>query len=76
MTFSIFGSECAPGILDIDPAAEPGIVLASAAAIDLVRLFELDRRPLRSRLACHWLRQLDGRLACTWAPDIVPLSRR
>jgi hypothetical protein len=76
MTFPIFGGECAPAIVDIRPAVEPGIVSANAAAIDLVRLFALDRVPLgRQRLVCHWHR-VDGRLACIWEPDLVPLPQR
>jgi hypothetical protein len=76
MIFPIFGSECAPGILDIRPAAEPGDVQSTAAAIDLVRLFALDRLPRSRRLACRWHRQADGRLACTWEPDIVVIPQR
>jgi hypothetical protein len=76
MTFPIVGSECAPGILDIGPAAEPGVVQPTAAAIDLVRLFALDRLPTHRRLVCHWRRQADGRLACTWEPDIVLIPQR
>ncbi len=76
MTFPIFGSEPAPGILDIDPVAEPGMVSGSAGASDLVCLYRLDRRLLRRRLVCRWHREADGRLACIWEPDIVPLPRR
>jgi hypothetical protein len=76
MTFPIVGSECAPGILDIRPGAEPGDVQSNAAAIDLVRLFALDRLPRGRRLVCRWRRQADGRLACTWEPDIVVIPQR
>src|SRR3981081_1877882 len=73
MTFPIFGSECAPGILDIRPAAEPGIVSSNAAGTDLLRLFALDNLPAaRRQLVCHWRRDADGRLSCSWEPDIAP----
>jgi hypothetical protein len=74
MTFNLLGSECAPGILDIRPAAIPGSV--SNGAADLVRLFSLDRLSGERRLVCHWRRQLDGRLACSWEPDIVLVPQR
>jgi hypothetical protein len=48
MTFPIFGSACAPGILDIRSAAEPGPVSSNAPPIDLVRLFALDNLPAAS----------------------------
>jgi hypothetical protein len=76
MTFPIIGSECASEILDIRPAAEPGAVQSTTAVIDLVRLFALDRLPTNRRLVCRWRRRADGRLACTWEPDIVPLPQR
>ncbi|HEV8030554.1 MAG TPA: hypothetical protein VGP42_06000 [Stellaceae bacterium] len=77
MTLPVLGSVRAPAILDIGPAAEPRIVPASAGATDLVRLFALDRVPAgRQRLVCHWHRSADGRLACIWEPDIVPLPQR
>jgi hypothetical protein len=76
MTFPIVGSECAPGILDIRPAAEPGDVRTTAAAIDLVSLFVLDCPPRGRRLVCRWRRQADGRLACSWKPDIVVIPQR
>jgi hypothetical protein len=76
MTFPIVGSECAPGISNIRPAAEPGAAQSTAAATDLVRLFALDRLPRGRRLACRWRRQADGRLACTWEPDIVVIPQR
>jgi hypothetical protein len=76
MTFSFLGGECAPAILDIRPAVEPGIVPPNVATIDLVRLFALDRLPVgRRRLVCRWHRA-DGRLACIWEPDIVPIPQR
>ncbi len=56
-------------ILNVHSAAAPGIVSLKATK-DLVRLFALDRLPVgRPRLACHWHRDADGRLACTWRPD-------
>jgi hypothetical protein len=77
MTFPIVGSECAPGITDMRPAAEPGAVQSTAAAIDLVRLFALDDLPaVRRQLLCRWHRDADGRLACTWEPDMVLIPQR
>jgi hypothetical protein len=76
MIFPILGSERAPGILVIDPAAEPRITPARVGAIDLVRLLALDRVPaVRRWLVCHWHYRADG-LACIWEPDIVPLPQR
>jgi hypothetical protein len=64
-------------MLDIRPAAEPGVASSSAAANDLARLFALDRLPaVRRQLVCHWRRQADGRLACSWEPDIAPIPHR
>jgi hypothetical protein len=61
-------------ILDVRPAAPSGVVPATT---DLVRLFALDRLPVRRpRLACHWRRDADGRLACTWEPDIALVPQR
>jgi hypothetical protein len=61
-------------ILDVRPAAPSGTVPATT---DLVRLFALDRLPVRRpRLACHWRRDADGRLACTWEPDIALVPQR
>jgi hypothetical protein len=58
-------------ILDVRPAAPPGIVPPLSAATNLVRLFALDRAPAgRRRLVCHWRRDAAGRLACIWEPDI------
>ena len=37
MIFPIFGSECAPGVLDTRPTVEPGAIQINAVAIDLVR---------------------------------------
>jgi hypothetical protein len=56
-------------ILNVRSAAAPGIGSLKATK-DLVRLFELDRLSVgRPRLVCHWHRDADGRLACTWGPD-------
>jgi hypothetical protein len=69
MTFPIIGSKSAP---DNRPAAAPGVTSANSAVIDLVRLFALDPLPAsRRRLVCHWRPQPDGRLGCTWEPEIV-----
>jgi hypothetical protein len=77
MTFRIFGSECASGILATRSAAKPGSVSSNAAATDLARLFALDDPPaVRRQLVCHWRRDADGRLACSWEPDIAPIPHR
>jgi hypothetical protein len=76
MTFPIVGSACAPGILDTRPTVEPGTMPINATAIDLVRRLELDRLPSGRRLVCHWYREVDGRLACLWKPDTVPIPLR
>jgi hypothetical protein len=76
MTFPIFGSECAPDVFDARPTVEPGTTQNNAAAIDLVRLFGLDRVPSGRRLVRRWHREVDGRLACHWKPDIVPIPQR
>jgi hypothetical protein len=53
------------------PAALAGIVSPRSATTSLVRLFRLDRLPVGRRpLICHWHLDADGRLACTWEPDI------
>jgi hypothetical protein len=57
-------------ILDIRPAAPPGIVSPLSAATNLVRLLAPDRPPAGGRLVCHWRRDAAGRLACIWEPDI------
>jgi hypothetical protein len=64
-------------ILDVCPAAPPGIVPPKGATSDLARLFALDCRPAsRRQLVCHWRRDADGRLACIWEPDIVLIPNR
>ena len=50
MTFPIFGSECAPDVLDTRPTVEPGAIQINAVAIDLVRPFGFDRLPSGRRL--------------------------
>jgi hypothetical protein len=77
MAFAIFGSECAPGILDTRPAVGPGTATTYTAPDNLVHVFALDRVPIsRRRLLCHWRRQADGCLACSWEPDIVLTPQR
>jgi hypothetical protein len=77
MTSPIVGSECAPGIGDIRPATALGVVQSTAAATDLVSLFALDDlRAIRRQLVCHWRRDADGRLACSWEPDIALIPQR
>ena len=73
MTFPIVWSECAPGIFHADPTFKPGIAPPDVAAIDLTVRFGLDRLPADRRLVCRWAREIDGRLACHWEPDIVPI---
>ena len=64
-------------ILDLRPAARPGIAHAREATSDFVGLFALDRvSDGRRQLACHWQRDTDGRLACVWEPDISPVPHR
>ena len=68
MTFNLLGGKCAPAIMDIRPAVEPGVVLPHPAAPDLGHLFGLDRLPLsRRRPVCRWL-CVEGRLACISEP--------
>jgi hypothetical protein len=65
------GAEMTAAILDVRPAAAPGIFRRKDATSDLVRRFALDRPPTgRRQLVCHWHREADGRLACVWEPDI------
>jgi hypothetical protein len=75
-TFPIFGSECAPGILDTHPAVEPGAIKINAATTDVVRRLERSRLRESRRLVCRWHREGDGRLTCLWEPDIVPVPQR
>ena len=64
-------------ILDLRPAARPGINRPDEGTRDLVRLFALDRVPKARRpLVCHWHRDADGRLVCIWEPDIPPVPHR
>ena len=63
-------------ILDFRPAALPGHVPAQSVTKDLVRLFALDRLPAgRRHLLCHWRRDVEGRLAGFWEPDIALVRR-
>jgi hypothetical protein len=74
MTLLIFGSESAPGIRDSRRRA-PSLTTADSDT-DLIGLFKLDRLPSDRRLICHWHREPDGRIACYWEPDIVPIPSR
>ena len=39
--------------------------------------FALDDLPaVRRQLVCHWRRDADGRLVCSWEPDIAPIPHR
>lgn len=59
-------------ILDVRPAALPGIGPPKDATTNLVRLFAFDRLPAgRRQLVCHWRRDAEGWLACIWEPDIA-----
>jgi hypothetical protein len=76
MTFNLLGSERAPTLIEVLPAAESGVIPTTRATKDFVRLFALDRVPIgRRQLVCHWHR-VDGRLASIWEPDIVPIPQR
>jgi hypothetical protein len=63
----------AAAILAVRRPMTPDVVLPKSVG-DLARLFALDRPSLRRELVCHWRRDADGRLACVWEPDIVPVS--
>jgi hypothetical protein len=76
MTFLLFGGTYAPDLLDRRPAVKPDAVPFNAAAIDLVRLFGLDRLSSNRRLVCRWHRETHGRLAAIWEPDIPLLPQR
>jgi hypothetical protein len=61
----------ASAIFNVRSAAAPGTASLKDTK-DLVRLFALDRLPAgRPRLVCRWHRDADGRLSCSWEPDIV-----
>jgi hypothetical protein len=76
MTFPIFESACALDNVYAGPTIEPGAVPFTAAVLDLTALFGLDRLSSDRRLVCQWARAIDGRLACHWEPDIVPIPQR
>ena len=62
--------------LNVRSAIAPGTVSGPGAidrgTTDFVRLFALDRlRADRRRLVCRWRQDADGRLSCSWEPDIV-----
>ena len=58
------------------PAARVSNPAVRRSAADLVRLFALDRLPVRRRLICHWHRDADGRLIGVWEPDLAAAPRR
>jgi hypothetical protein len=63
-------------ILDVRPAARPGINRAKAAASTFVSAFAPDRLYACQRLlVCRWHRDVDGRLTCIWGPDIAPVRQ-
>ena len=76
MIAKIAGSPVAPMACGTYAAAAPLAYDTSRAAIDLNRLFGLDRLPDRPQLVCRWHRDSDGRLSCLWEPDIVVIPRR
>jgi hypothetical protein len=76
MTFAILGSPFAPEARGKLDAAAPLAVHTDREAIDLNRLFRLDRLPDRPQLVCRWHRDSDGRLTCLWEPDIVVIPQR
>ena len=56
-------------ILKFRAATRPDSVVRNPS--NLVVLFALDRLPAqRPRLVAHWHRRPDGRLTCTWEPDL------
>jgi hypothetical protein len=58
--------------LNLGPAVAPGNAIAKGTH-DFVRLLSLDVVTIdRPRLACHWHRDIDGRLTCRWESDTVP----
>ena len=64
-------------ILDVRPAARPEIIKPNGATINLVRLSPFESVPVGRRpLICRWRLAADGRLACTWEPDIGLVSHR
>jgi hypothetical protein len=62
--------------LNVRPAVGPNAVSCPGAidrgTTDFVHLFALDHlRADRQRLVCRWRQDADGRLSCSWEPDIV-----
>jgi hypothetical protein len=58
-------------ILDPRPAMARSTVSLNGAATNLVRLLALDRLPAgRRQLVGRWHRDKDGRLVCSWEPDM------
>ena len=56
-------------ILYFRAAAQPTSVTRDVT--NLEELFALNRLPTqRARLVAHWHRQKDGRLICSWEPDL------
>ena len=76
MTFTVLRGALAPTARSSYAAAEPFTTRDNETATDLVRLFGLDRLPARPQLVCRWHRDSDGRLTCTWEPDIDVIPQR
>jgi len=62
-------------ILDLRPAAAPGITSTAGHREELLRRLGLDGLPAhRRRLLCHWQPDPQGRLVCRWEPETVLAS--
>ncbi|HVH82306.1 MAG TPA: hypothetical protein VM782_23110, partial [Stellaceae bacterium] len=69
MTFRIFEGTALAVVGE--QVAPPDEMHIDAPVINLVSLFRLHDLSAGRTLACRWRRELDGRLACHWEPDIV-----
>jgi high affinity Mn2+ porin len=72
MTFPIFGSVRAPAVLEFRLDVARNLIPLNRAATDLNQLLGLDHLVAERRLVCRWHREIDGRIACLWEPDMVP----
>jgi hypothetical protein len=63
-------------ILDVRRVARPGVNRAQAAAPTFASVFASDRLHAGQHLlVCRWRRDVDGRLACIWEPDIATVRQ-